>query len=265
MTSAQRMLSGALPRIGAALLGPALAGAGGCAATEPALIAPTRLTSPYDTSNRDVIWAVVPPRNESGTTHPDPDAIGDALVAAAAEVEGITALPVNRTRRAMRALGIETVASPGEANQLASVLGADAVLVSTLTAWDPYDPPSVGLNASLFPAPGAPGGVGSRGPGVDDTRLFQLRASEGNERSIFGGGTDAVASVSRQFDARDHETVMALRRYAEGRTDTDDPLGWRVHVKSSSLYTAFAAHRAVGLLLDQEWLRLARSANASDR
>ena len=55
---------------------------------------------------------------------------------------------------------------------------------------------------------------------------------------------------------------MALRRYAEGRTELDDPLGWRVYLKSMPLYTAFSARETVDALLDEEWLRLARARNA---
>lgn len=255
MTSAQRMLLGALVPVAIALIG-------GCALNEPRLSPPTRLTAPYDTSRGDVIWAVVPPRDESGTTAADASAVGDALVAAATEVDGISVLPLNRTIRAMRTLGLQAVTNPSEAGQLASVLGADAVLVPTLTAWDPYDPPVIGLNAGLFPAPGR---LGERNSSIDDTRVFQLQATEGLETPDPRDALRPASATSRLHDARDHETLMALRRYAEGRTETDDPMGWRVYLKSMPLYTAFSAHQTVGSLLDEEWLRLARARNANRR
>ena len=36
---------------------------------------------------------------------------------------------------------------------------------------------------------------------------------------------------------------------------------WRVYLASMGLYTRFAAYHAVGRLIDEEWLRLARDAD----
>ncbi|MEM7755568.1 MAG: hypothetical protein AAF297_08010 [Planctomycetota bacterium] len=255
MTSAQRMLLGAL-----ALSAVALATLGGCGMfSGPSLATPSRIASPYDTSQGDIVWAVAPARDESGTSVTDPEAVSDALVAAASEVRGISVLPLNRTIRAMRALGIANVSTPSEAQQLASVLGADAVLVSTLTAWDPYDPPTVGLNAALFAAPGR---LRGNSADIDDTRLFSLQATEGNQTPGPRDASRPSSATSNLYDARDHGTLMALRRYAEGRTELNDPLGWRVYLKSMPLYTTFSARQTVDSLLDEEWLRLARARNA---
>ena len=258
MTSAQRKLLGAV-----ALVGIVFTIGGGCASDGPRLVPPTRLTTPYDTSRRDVVWAVAPPRNESGTSAVNPRAVGDALVSATSEVNGLTALSLNRSIRAMRALGLDEVTGPAEAQQLASVLGADAVLIASITDWDPYDPPVIGLSAALIPAPGRLEATG--GASIDDTRLFQLQATED---AIRPGARDAGAahsSTAQHISGRDHETLMAVRRYAEGRLDPDDPLGWQAYLKSMPLYTTFSAHRVVGSLLDQEWLRLARARNAANR
>ncbi len=255
MTSAQRMLKVGL-LIASAILG------SGCASTEPRLVPPTRLTAPYDTAQGDILWAVAPPRNESGTTVPSTEAVADALASATNEVAGLTALPVNRSIRAMRALGLREITSPTEAQQLASVLGVDAVIVSTITAFDPYDPPTLGLTVALYAAPGR---LDTRGPALDDIRLFSLQATDNLSTDTLGGQDRSRSTVARHFDARDHETLMALRRYAEGRTEPNDPFGWRAYLKSMPLYTAFAAHQAVGSLLDREWLRLARARNAPDQ
>ncbi|MEM1185860.1 MAG: hypothetical protein AAGI53_12775 [Planctomycetota bacterium] len=256
MTSAQRMLLGAV-----ALLGMASA-MHACSATGPRLVPPTRYTTPYDTSRGDIVWAVAPPRDESGTTASDPGAVGDALIAAASEVRGISVLPLNRSIRAMRALDLPAITNPSEAQQLASVLGADAVLVPTLTAWDPYEPPVVGLNVALFAAPGRLTGQAGM---IDDTRLFALQATESGVSPGLTGTARPFSTASKLFDARDHETVMQVKRYAEGRVETDDPLGWRVYLKSMPLYTSFSAHQTVGLLLQEEWLRLARARNEPNR
>jgi hypothetical protein len=255
MTSAQRMLFVGLWAAAAA----AVVSLGGCSSGDK-LTPPTRLTTPYDTSSGDVIWAIVPPRNESGTSLADTNALADALVAAASEVSGITALPVNRSIRAMRALGLDAVTSPSEAEQLASTLGADAVIVSTLTAWDPYDPPVLGISAALYAAPGRLDTTGSQ---LGDTRLFAMQATDGVVATL--ESQNSRSTTSQHLDARDHEVLMALHRYAEGRVPPNDPLGREAYLKSMPLYTAFTAQQAVSALLDEEWLRLARARLQQDR
>ena len=50
---------------------------GGCATREQ----PDVLVAPYDTTRGDVLWAVVPPLNESGTSVVDATFIADQVVA----------------------------------------------------------------------------------------------------------------------------------------------------------------------------------------
>jgi hypothetical protein len=64
-----------------------------------------------------------------------------------------------------------------------------------------------------------------------------------------------VAVISEHLDGSNHEVQMDLRRYASGRTDPGSSLGWRSTLASMDLYTKFAAHFAVGRLLEQERLR----------
>jgi len=52
---------------------------------------------------------------------------------------------LNRTIAAMRALRMSDLKSPAEVRQLASELGVDGVIVGSITAWDPYDPPKLGI------------------------------------------------------------------------------------------------------------------------
>src|SRR6185436_9665749 len=60
---------------------------GGCAKTER-LTAPAVTTAPYDTTKGEVLWAVVPLRNESGTSVVNIGNMSDKLVSAAEEVRG---------------------------------------------------------------------------------------------------------------------------------------------------------------------------------
>ncbi|MFG0306374.1 MAG: hypothetical protein ACF8Q5_09190 [Phycisphaerales bacterium JB040] len=244
MTSVQTMLRG----LGALAL---VALATGCSGTEPRLTAPGMHTAPYDTRHGEVIWAVVPLANESGTTAVDPLAVSDALVNAAEEIRGVRCLPVNRTIEAMRALGMERVSNAGEARELARALGAEGVLIGTITAWDPYDPPSLGVSLALFPAD-EPSSNGV------DPRALSRSTTDG---TIETGGDRSPVVISEHLDARSHGTQVLVRGYATGRSETNSALGWRVYLASMDLYTEFAAHELMGRLLEEEWLRLARESS----
>lgn len=233
----------------------------GCAQRRgPELVPPRVHVSPYDTRDGDVLWAVAPLANESGTSAADVLRISDALAAAAAEVRGVTALPVNRTLAAMRALEMDAVRSPQDAASLASALGVDGILVGSITAYDPYDPPTLGLSVALYAPEGTPG----LSSGWLDPRELQ-EAYTDHHILVETRFHDRPASVvSEHLNARNHEVLMALRRFAEGRHETESALGWRRYTASMELYTEFAAHHAVGRLLEEERLRLVRFA-AGDR
>ncbi len=234
--------------------------AAGCASREK-LKSPEVLAAPYDTSGGDVLWAVAPLRNESGTTLFDPLDVTDKVVAAAGQVRGVRVLPLNRTIQAMRALKLNAIVSPAEARRLAQELGVDGLILGSITAYDPYDPPKLGLALALYTRPGRmnPGGA----PEIDPRALSQQTSEPARlPGSHFG---DAPASVvSEFFDGKNHQVLMDLKAYADGRHDRTAALAWRRYLASMDLFSEFAAWHAVGRLLDQEWVRLARAAPDQD-
>lgn len=218
-------------------------------------VPPQMLVAPYDVSSGEVLWAVAPIGNESGVSAVDVDGVADALVARINEVRGLACLPLNRTFAAMRARGLRAIRTPGEARQLAAALGVDALVVGNVTAYDPYDPPKLGLSLALYSR--------ERGQveGIDPVRLRSSYTDYGQiSRSQFADRPAAV--VSEHLDGANHEVQMELRRYAQGRHDADSARGWRGHLASMDLYTEFAAYLAVSRLLDQERLRLGRPVRA---
>lgn len=234
----------------------------GCAAKTAGrpLQPPEMVVAPYSSMEGEVLWAVAPPRNESGTSYASSEQVGDALVAAAAEVRGVRVLPLNRTLGAMRALNMTAVETPAQARQLAAALGVDAIIVGTITAWDPYNPPVIGLSLAL---------MGLRGP--DGEERFDPRAlvasptdhdpRRGASSARVGAGLAderPMALVSEHLDARNHQVLADLRSYATGRHDPRDALTWEVHLASMELYAKFAAHTCVSRLVQQEWIRLAQ-------
>lgn len=224
----------------------------GCAA--PFKI-PGSSISPYE---GDVLWAVVPPTNESGTSAVDAAALGDKIVESVQHVKGMRAVPLNRTLGAMRALGINRVTTPAEARQLAAEMGVDGILTGTITSYDPYNPPSVGLSLALFAReyshqPDDPGGF--------DAFLFQLQATDSNNDPGGAGFADRPLAVAGGlYDARGDDILIRVRDYAKGRVSAQDTLGWRAYLASVDLYLEFVAHETVDELLGREWLRLASRA-----
>lgn len=256
MTSAQTMLTRPGPDLSGLLAAAAilvLALTGGCARK---LAPPAEHLSPYSTAGGDVLWAVTPLRNESGTTLADVERISDQLVAATDQIRGIRCLPLNRTLVAMRALELPSIDSPEQMKRLASELGVDGVIVGSITTYDPYHPPTLGLALALYARPGH---LDRRGQTIIDTRQLEYQPTEYRyfENSNF---EDAPVSViSATLDGKNHGVQMRVERYAVGRTDPVSALGWRRYLMSMDLYTEFAAWHAVGRLLDHEWLRLTRS------
>ncbi len=235
----------------------------GCGDERARLSNPRVLTAPYDPEAGELLWAVAPLRNETGTSAIDALAVTDALAHAVEQVRGVRTIPVNRTLETMRTLDMRGVSTPAEAKRLAQAMGADALIVGSITAWDPYDPPTIGLTLALHADPGVL--VGTRGE-LDARKLTRLSTEyDDAARSRYVGAPVTIASDV--LDARDHGVLLDLQAYAQGRSDTESALGWKIYTASMELYTQFAAYHAVRTLLDQEWVRLARvgeAARASD-
>lgn len=255
MTSAQTMLNRVIT---IAMLASMLVVHTACSMTKERdpLTPPGVIVSPYDATQGDVLWAVIPPLNESGTSIADPNEVGDAIVAAVQQIRGVRCLPLNRTIDAMRSLGfLSGIETSSDAHQIAEYLGADGVLVGSITAYDPYDPPTLGLALALYAKPGAMAQTTSASL---DTRALTSAFSDFGTTARHNFAGQPVSVVSEHLDGRNHEVQYAARAYAEGRSERQSAMQWRIYLASMDLYTQFAAHHTVGRLIDEEWLRLAR-------
>lgn len=234
----------------------------GCGSSGKERLDPPRVSvAPYDTSRGEALWAIVPLRNESGTTLVDVLDVSDKVMGAAAQVRGVRALPVNRTLAAMRALRMSELSTPEDARRLAAEMGVDAILVGSVTAWDPYRP-TIGLALALYQRPGA-----LATPTADLADVRNLRLAPTDYRYFpRSAQADAPASVvAEYFDGQNHQVLMDVRQYAQGRHDPTSALGWRRYTKSMPLFTEFAAHSTVERLIEHEWIRLARQGTAPPR
>ncbi len=228
---------------------------GGCAAPQSSLVAPNTITAPYDALAGEVMWAVVPPVNEAGTSLMDPLEVGDALVAAVTEVRGVAALPLNRTIQAMRALKIERITSPQQVRALAEAMGVDGVIVPSVSAWDPYDPPVIGLSLALYSRSGSQGSLGL------DPKALSTAASDERFLAHSNFLDRPVVAKIEHLDARNHQVQLLVQDYAHGRSDSGSALNWRIYLASMDLYTDFAAYHLVRQVVQDEWLRTARVAS----
>jgi len=221
-----------------------------CSCSRPVLEAEP-LVSPY-TAPSQVIIAVAPLLNESGTTIAEKLAIADSIVNAIQGIEGLSAIPVNRTIAAMRSLGMHQVFEPDDALAIARLLGADGIIIGTLTAWQPYDPPEIGMSLALFASSDALWGRVSHG--LDPRALSAAQSDYGLPDSWVQGRP--VSVLAEFMDADDPRVKEAIERYAATRNDPPSALGARRYSASMKLYAKFVSHELVGKLLDLESARL---------
>ena len=176
------------------------------------------LSSPYAARR---IFALAPLSNESGSLQADGLVLADHLARQLENASQIDVLPVNRTLAAMQARRLGRITGPDEALRLIRALGADALVVGTISAFDPYDPPKLGVALELY--------FNSRGD--SETETLDLRELT---RSTTGGPVRSevpldprrpASAVSHFFDAADPRVRRALSNYAIRRgNEVDD--GW---------------------------------------
>ncbi|MEE2908646.1 MAG: hypothetical protein VX527_12540 [Planctomycetota bacterium] len=202
---------------------------------------PQRLSAPYGWT---ALWAVAPLVNESGTTAVNTIRISDSLTEELQQVEGINTVPVTRTLAVMHKLRMRAVTTQQDARTLMDTLGVDGLIVGTVTAWDPYSPPTLGLALQLF---------------TNDDRLNSPRTDSFPDQSTrtSRAGPSAAAQAAGIFDASDHTTLESLAIFATGRTHPSSVYGADIYLMKMDLYTKFVAHQLLAGLLRNEQQRLA--------
>jgi hypothetical protein len=202
---------------------------------EDALLLPNKLRQ---------TWAVAPAANLSGTSGIDPLIQADLLYKQLQTVEGLTVIPVNRTVEVMAALRIDKINSREQAALVADMLGAQAVIVPTVTIYDPYNPPKMGASLQLFEKPDS-----YRRPQNIDPRELARLASPGPTESL-PQAAEFLQAVG-MFDAANGSVRERLSIYADGRNDPLGPLGAKEYIVSMDRYTGFVYHELIDGLLMQ--------------
>ena len=208
----------------------------------------THVESPYP---RTRVVAIAPFVNQSGSREVEPLAVSDLFFDELQKVRNFQVLPINRSLQAMDALRMRSLTSSADAIKLASAMGADVIFVGAITAYDPYDPPEVGIALQLYAVPGhGPDGLTLTDPASGDAeRPVQPRQT----RSY-----SPRAQINEVYNAR-HEIVQKqIKDYAEIRGGKQSPLGWRLYTKSIQEFMRFCCYQSIRQVLqleqDQIWL-----------
>ncbi|MGA3068036.1 MAG: hypothetical protein ABSF29_14420 [Tepidisphaeraceae bacterium] len=189
-----------------------------------------------------LVWAVAPTVNLSGQAHVDPLLQSDLVFQELQAVRGLTVIPVDRVVEVYASLRIEKVESEAQATNVCDLLGCDGLVVPTVTAYDPYDPPKMGASLQLFAKPGT-------------VQQIVLIDPHELDRSPTVGAMDLprpqrLVQAVGIFDASSGSVRQSADAYAAGRTDPNGPMGSREVYLDMSRYGGFVYHELIGELLD---------------
>jgi hypothetical protein len=189
------------------------------------------------------VWAVAPTVNLSGVSQVDPLLSSDVVYQQLQQVDGLTVLPVNRVAEVYASLKIDKVQSESQALAICDLLGCDALVVPTITIYDPYDPPKLGASLQLFVRPGAVAQL----PPIDPRQLE--RAASASELPVIETPRRLIQAVG-MFDAADGSIRQRAQAYAVGRSDPNGPMGHDVVFLNMECYSGFVYHALIAELLD---------------
>lgn len=196
----------------------------------------------YLSGTKRQVWAVAPAVNLSGQ-EVDPLLQADDLYEQLQQVHGLTVIPVNRVAQVFATLKIARVESAEQASLVCEQLGCDALLVPTVTIFDPYDPPKLGASLQLF-------AKGAKEP-VPNVNVYELSraAAPPPGRPLPPPSQAGFRQAVGMFDAANGSTRLRLEGYAAGRNDPAGPLGAREYLLNMDRYCGFAYHELIEDLL----------------
>jgi hypothetical protein len=200
---------------------------------------------------RAQVWAIAPAINLSGQKGVDALLQADSLYQQLQQVKGLTVIPVDRVIPVYLSLRLEKVQSPAQAALVCDLLGCDALLVPTVTAYDPYDPPKMGASLQLFPKPSNY----TRPTNLDPRELARAARPPATTQPF--PSSVAFPQVVGMFDAANGTTHADLMAYAHGRFDPKGPLKEKEFQVSMDRYTGFVYRKLIEALLDQLYDRAA--------
>jgi len=188
------------------------------------------------------VWAVAPAVNISGQ-EVDPLIQADNLFQQLQQVHGLTVIPVNRVAQVFSGLQIARVQSPEQATLVCEQLGCDALVVPTITIFDPYYPPKFGASLQVFKK-----GATAPIPNVDVHELSRAATPPPGAPLPPPQLAGFKQSVG-MYDAANGSVREMLADYASGRNDPAGPLGQREYMLNMDRYCGFVYHELIRELL----------------
>jgi hypothetical protein len=196
---------------------------------------------------RGEVWAVAPALNLSGQRDVDPLLQADIVYGQLQRVRGLTVVPVNRVAEVYASLRIEKVQSADQAAIVCDLLGCDALVVPTVTAYDPYNPPKMGASIQVFNRPGS---FSRQASAVDVRELARAAAPPPGES--LPKQPDSFLQAVGMFDAANGTTRDAVLAYAAGRNDPVGPMGSKEYFASMERYCGFVYYELIADVLRQK-------------
>jgi hypothetical protein len=232
----------------AALLAWMLVSIAGCADQTPqyGIETPTFLPG-----HKRQVWAVAPVVNLSGQRAVDPILQADLVFQQMQQIQGLTAVPVNRTVEVLLSLQLERVQSEQQAALVCELLGCDGLIVPTITIYDPYNPPKLGASLQFFPK----GAALARPASLSPREMARLASPSADQSLPPGSGIAGVVQAVGMYDAQNGSVRAALLRYAAGRNNPVGPLGAKEYLVSMDRYCGFVYHVLIVDLLNSPRMR----------
>ena len=197
------------------------------------------------------VGSVAPAINLSGEQNVDPLLQADILFGQAQTIRGVAMIPVNRVAQVYAALKLEKVESADQAAIVCDLLGCDALIVPTVTSFDPYSPPKFGCSLELFGKPrnfAVPKNIDPRDLVREATPPVASGMSDAQQAMQRSG---AFVQAVGMFDAANGTVRQAVLDYAVGRNDPEGPLGSKEYFMNMDRYCGFAYHALLGDLVNK--------------
>jgi hypothetical protein len=198
------------------------------------------------------VVVVAPVLNLSGSDAFDPLWMTDLIASEFRAFDDIAVIPVNLTLAELERRGKFGVETPDDARALAEAFGADATIVTAVTEYDPYDPPTIGLIMQWYALQALPARAGF--DPVSASRAVTDAAPVAADAQVVG----PQIQLQRVFHAADHDVCDEIRTLAEQRGAEPTPYGWKKYTKSQELYVRYC-----GWSLIRTMLRLDASQHAA--
>ncbi|HEY4329888.1 MAG TPA: hypothetical protein VGN88_09140 [Phycisphaerae bacterium] len=221
--------------------------------------------------------AIAPAINLSGSRDFDPLVVSDILYAEMQQVQGLNVLPLNKTIIAMQRLGIRSLDDVKSVQRLAEFMGADDFIVPAVTAYDPYNPPTVGMVLQLYTpashAAAAAPPLAAEPQHPWDPQSIKLTNTVQSNPSHPMIAVDVVTpapaaplpsaplaqpvvQVAAVFNATNQTVLRELHVFAAGRTQYDSALMDQKFLADADSYMRFVCHAMTRRLMDVERDRL---------